>query len=94
MTTEQITYLGVNGTALADTITSNVATFTGKTILTPPDGFPSITESLFQVYINGVFIPVENRQTLQNGLDIEVIFSNLGYSLESTDQIIILGKFN
>jgi len=94
MTTEQITYLGVNGTALADTITSNVATFTGKTILTPPDGFPSITESLFQVYINGVFIPVGNRQTLQNGLDIEVIFSNLGYSLESTDQIIILGKFN
>lgn len=96
MTQEQITYVGMSNTALADSVSGLVATFTNHIIASPPAGFPALDEGDFQVYINGVMIPTENRTTTlpQVGSDITVTFNDLGFTLESTDQIIIVGKFS
>ena len=94
MTAEQIAYVGMNNTALADLVSEPVATFYNHTIATPPAGFTAMTEGDFQVYVNGVFIPTQNRLTTQVGSDITTTFSDLGFALDSTDQIIIVGKFS
>jgi len=94
MTAEQITYVGMQSTALADTVSSTVATFLSKLIPTPPTGFPALDEGDFQVYINGVLIPVANRTTAQSGSNITVTFSNLGFTLDSSDQVLLVGKFS
>jgi hypothetical protein len=96
MTAEQITYVGMQSTALADSFTIDTATFNSKTIPTPPTGFPAIGQGDFQVYVNGVLIPVDNRTiTLpQVGVNIVVTFINLGYNIEAADQIILIGKFS
>jgi len=94
MTSEQITYVGMQSTALADTVSSTVATFLSKLIPTPPTGFPALDEGDFQVYINGVLIPVANRTTAQSGSNITVTFNNLGFTLDSSDQVLLVGKFS
>ena len=98
MTTEQIAYVALQKSALADsnTITNTQVTFLGKTIETPPADFPTLTQSDFTVYINGLTVPVVNRTiTLpQVGSDIIITFENLGFNLDSTDQVLLVGKFN
>lgn len=94
MTTEQIMYVGLSSTAVADTISDPQAIFLNHTIATPPTGFEPIGEEDFQVYVNGVFIPAVNRTTAQNGNNLTVTFTGLEYGVDSTDQIIIVGKFN
>ena len=94
MTQMQIDYVGLNTTAVSDAIGGLVAAFYNRTIATPPSGFPAITESSFMVYLNGVPIPSANRTTAQAGTDIEVTFVDLGFALDNTDQIIIVGKFS
>lgn len=94
MTAEQIAYIGLSNTALADSIVDPVATFSGRTLGVPPAGFPLLGEEDFQVYINGVFIPTINRTTTQSGSDIIITFIDLGFTLESTDQIILVGKYS
>ena len=95
MTADQIAYVGMSNTALADVVLGLVAAFGGHVIATPPLGFPALNEGDFQVYINGVMIPIENRTTTlpQVGTDIVVTFNDLGFTLDITDQIIIVGKF-
>tara|TARA_R110000868_G_scaffold46_3_gene599 strand:+ start:2984 stop:4222 length:1239 start_codon:yes stop_codon:yes gene_type:complete len=95
MTAAEITYVGMSNTALADTVLEPLATFNNHTIASPPAGFPALDEGDFQVYINGVMIPKENRITTlpQVGTNITVTFNDLGFTLDSTDQIIIVGKF-
>ena len=95
MTAEQIAYVGLQSTALANTVASTTATFTNKTIATPPTGFPEITKQDFQVFINGVAIPTENITSIsQSNSDIVVAFTNLGFVLDSTDQVLLVGKFS
>ena len=99
MTAEQIQYIGLQSTALADTVTANSATFQSKTIATPPSGFPALTEEDFQVFINGVAIPtnsVANNVTsiAQSGTNIVVTFNNLGFTLDSSDQVLLVGKYS
>jgi len=96
MTQEQIAFVGTVNTATADIISYPIATFTNKTVLTPPAGFSALQQSDFQVYINGVKVPVDNRTVTlpQVGIDITVTFNDLGFTLDSTDQITIVGKFN
>ena len=56
---------------------------------------PAMDEGDFQVYINGVMVPTENRTTTlpQVGTNIAVTFNDLGFTLDSTDQVLIVGKF-
>jgi len=94
MTAQQIAYVGLSNTAVADIITDPVATFSARTLGVAPEGFPFVGEEDFQVYINGVFIPTANRNTTQSGANIITTFSDLGFTIESADQIIIVGKFS
>jgi hypothetical protein len=94
MTAAQITYVGMSNTALADAIVGLVATFNTHTIATPPTGFPVLDEGDFQVYINGIMVPTQNRTTIQSGANITTTFTDLGFTLDSTDQIVIVGKFS
>jgi hypothetical protein len=95
MSVDQITFVTLNSSAIAAAITYNTATFSGKTITTPPAGF-SITEDSFQVYINGQFIPAAQRTTTQSGADILVTFDTeaIGYEMLEVFEILIVGKFN
>jgi hypothetical protein len=94
MTAEQIAYIGLSNTSLADSVADPVATFSNRSLASAPSGFPLLGEEDFQVYINGVFIPTINRTTSQSGANIIVTFVNLGFTLESVDQIILSGKYN
>jgi hypothetical protein len=93
MTPEQINFVGISNTALADSVSGLVAVFNNHTILTPPPGF-TITQESFQVYVNGVLIATQNRTVQQVGANIEVTFSNLDYNIDSQDQIVLVGKFS
>jgi hypothetical protein len=95
MTAAEIAYVGLNTTAVATGgITATTATFNSNTIATPPTGFAAVNEQDFQVYLNGTVIPPQNRTTTQVGGNIVVTFTNLGYALESTDQVVLIGKFS
>ena len=93
MTPQQIDFVGVNNTAIADQVLTSTAIFNNHTILTPPAGF-TITQESFQVYVNGVLISTADRTVTQVGSNIQISFTNLDYSLDSQDQVILVGKFN
>jgi hypothetical protein len=94
MTSEQITYVGMSNTALASSVGELLATFNGHSKAVAPSGFTPVSEVDFQVYINGVMIPVENRTTDNSGSNITVTFNDLGFTLDSTDQVVLVGKFS
>ena len=93
MTQEQIDFVGINTTAVADQVTGGVAIFVGKTILTPPVGFV-LDQLSFQVYVNGVVIQTADRTVTQVGSNVQVTFNNLDYGIDSQDQVILVGKFS
>lgn len=94
MTAEQIAYVSLNTTAIANSILDPVATFTNKTLATPPSGFPALAETDFTVYLNGVPIPTTNRTTAQAGSNVTVTFNDLGFTLESSDEVLLVGKYS
>ncbi|CAB4124839.1 hypothetical protein UFOVP54_34 [uncultured Caudovirales phage] len=94
MTPEQIAFVGISNTALADLVSHPTATFNNHSISVPPSGFAAPVEKDFQVYINGVMIPKENRTTSNSGANITVTFNDLGFTLDSTDQVVLVGKFS
>lgn len=68
----------------------------GVNILPAPQGLPATTKDNFYVFINGQYIDQSEILSIeQDGTDVLVIFDNtdLGYSLDSTDEIEIKGKF-
>lgn len=101
MTAEEITYVSLRNTAVADSLISSTATFDNKTIATPPTGFNAITVEDFDVYINGRKVPSTQVTSVgQNGANIEAVidvagfFEQAGAVFESTDEVILIGKFS
>jgi len=90
-------YLNTNITKIANTVTTNTATFNGATIKQPASGstLPPTSVSNFYFYINGQNIP-SSYVTLDSGSG-NVVFTfntgSIGYSLISTDEITAVGKF-
>ena len=93
MTAEQIAYISLSNSALADTVSGTVATFNIHTIATAPAGF-TIGQEDFKVFINGQFISTNLRTVTQSGPDITVTFSGLEYPIDNNDQVVLVGKFN
>ena len=95
MTQEQINYLSLNNTAIANSVTSSTASFNSKTIASAPAGF-TLGQEAFSVYINNTYIPNGQRTVAQDGSMITVTFitNDLGYLLESTDEVVLVGKFS
>lgn len=95
MSQQEIDYIKLNSTAVADLITSNTATFNSKTIVVPPAGFAT-GDANFQVYVNGQFIPNLQFDIAQVGGNIEVTFDTvaIGYEMLEQFEILLVGKFN
>jgi hypothetical protein len=94
MTAAEISFVGLNTTAIADLVSSPVATFNTHTIVTPPTGFPAITQNDFKVFINGQFISNNLRTVVQSGSNITVTFSGLEFPVDGNDQVVLVGKFS
>jgi hypothetical protein len=92
-----LTYLNTNKTEKADTITVNTAIFVGASILQPAVGstLPPTTVNNFTFYINGQYVPSSLITLLEAGGNTTATFdvTNLGYSLESDDEVIAIGKW-
>ena len=92
------TYLGASVTKTATTITTNTAEFSA-TFAQPATGssLPATSVSNFTFYVNGIYISITNITSfVDNGSDtctLTVNTTNLGYNLESTDEIVAIGKF-
>ena len=91
-------YLNTNITKVSDTITvPNTAIFTGAAVLQPSEGssLPSTTKNNFIFYINGQYVPSSLVTLTENGGNITLLFNttSLGYTLESDDEVIAIGKF-
>jgi len=95
MSSAEIAFVTLNTAVIADIVVSNKATFSNRTIATPPSGF-SISEESFQVYVNGILIPATQRSTAQEGLNIEVTFNTaaIQYVMRPEFEIVLVGKFN
>lgn len=93
MTAEQITYVSLSNSALADTVLGTITTFNNRTIATAPAGF-TVGQEDFKVFINGQFISTNLRTVAQSGSNITVTFSGLEYPIDSNDQVVLIGKFN
>jgi len=96
MTTAQINYVSLNTTAVASSISgTTTAVFNGKTLATPPSGF-TLGQEGFAAYINNTYIPNSQRTVSQVSSNINVVFTtdDIGYLLNSTDEVILTGKFS
>lgn len=95
MNDEEIAFVALNAAVLADTVSTNLATFNNRTIAVAPVGF-TVTQSSFQVYINGIIAPESARTVTQVDSDITVTFDAgiLGYNVDSDDQVLLVGKYS
>jgi len=95
LTQEIKDYLSLNNTAIVNSINvgTHTATFNGKTIVSAPSGF-SLGQDEFSVFINNTYIPNTQRTVSQAGSNITIVFStdDIGYTLQSTDEIVLVGK--
>jgi hypothetical protein len=94
---EDLLYINVNKSLKADTVTPpNIATFTA-TILEPSSAniLPQTSIVNFTFYINGQNIPSQFVNYTTNNGDVIFTFttSSIGYSLETDDEVIAIGKF-
>ena len=93
-----LTYLNTNITKIANTITvPNTAVFTGAALLQPPVGssLPPTDKNNFVFYINGQNINVNYVTLVEAGGNVTLTFdtTSIGYSLDLTDEVIAIGKF-
>jgi len=100
LSTTDITYLTLKNAAIANSKSSSSATFNSRTIATAPAGYPAPGVQDFEVYINGRRVPASQVTSItQVGADIVVVldvagfFEQVGAVLESTDEVLLIGKF-
>ena len=92
---DAIDYLSVVITKVAASIDGSVATFTGVNIKQAPAGSGlETTKENFYFFINGQYVSSLNIASIVNsGSTVLVTFSDVGYSLDSGDIIVGVGKF-
>lgn len=95
-----ITFLTLKNAAVASSKTNSSATFTSRTIATAPAGYTSPGIQDFEVYINGRRVPASQVTSVsQTGADIVAVldvagfFEIAGSVLQSSDEVLLIGKF-
>lgn len=90
LTMQNIYTSGANAFSVAGT----TLTWIGRTIATPPLGYPALTLDDFQVYINGKIAEKDAITSItQVGSNIEVLFNTgLDFQISATDEFVIIGK--
>ena len=101
MSSTEASFLRLNSSAIANSVSSLTAIYNSKTIATPPTGFPAIDKYDFEVYLNNRRVPTPQVTSIvQNGANIEVTLNVAaflgipGAELESDDEVLLIGKFN
>ena len=95
--TNTLIYLNTSKAIQATTVsTPNGATFSGA-FLAAPSGLPATSATSFSYYVNGQLIEPNAITTfIDNGngtCTLTVNTTNLGFTLQSTDEIVAIGKF-
>jgi hypothetical protein len=69
--------------------------FTGASILQPTSLLPQTTIANFEFYVNGQNVPssLASFNSYTGGVSVTLNTGSLGYSLETDDEIIAIGKF-
>ena len=101
MTAEQKAYVTLQKIYTSNTVTvtvnseANTVTFVGLTYATIPSGFPALTISDHQVFINGLIVETDAINSInQDSGNVVVQFNNtLGFAVGSSDEFTIVGKF-
>ena len=89
-------YINTNKQLQADIITvPDTVIFTGASILQPSSLLPPTTVNDFEFYINGQSVPslIASLNSYVGGVSVTFNTGSLGYSLETDDEIIAIGKF-
>lgn len=103
MTAQEIAFVQLKNTAIADILSGQVATFTGKIIATPPAGFSALSAADFEVYINGRRVPSSQVTSIAQSptgtaieatVDIAAFMVTPGAVFENDDEVVLVGKFN
>ena len=95
---DQLTYLNRSLVKVADSTTINTATFNAEFLPAPlSSAFPPTSKDNFTFYINGIYIRFSVVSTFVdngNGTCTVTFDTNaLGYNLETSDEVIAIGKF-
>jgi hypothetical protein len=93
-----LVYLNTNKPLKADTITvPNQALFLGASLAQPPNGsqLPATSINNFIFYINGQYVPTSLVSFVSDvtGIRIQFNTAQVGYVLETDDEVIAIGKF-
>jgi hypothetical protein len=98
--TDTILYLNTSETKKADaaSTTSNTATFLNTAFKQPPaeSGLPATSVSDFKFFVNGVYVDATHITSfVESGANtvLTINAGTLGYSFDSQDEIIAVGKF-
>jgi hypothetical protein len=98
--TDVILYLNTSETKKADaaSTTSNTATFLNTSFKEPPagSGLPATSVSDFKFFVNGVYVDATHITSfVESGVNTVLTINEgtLGYSFDSQDDIISVGKF-
>ena len=69
--------------------------FTGASISQPTSLLPATTIANFEFYVNGQNVPTSlaSFNSYGGGISVTLNTGSLGYSLETDDEIIAIGKF-
>lgn len=89
-------YFNNQKTVLGVYVNSTTATF-DKGFAVPPNGLPAPTADNFDFYINGTLVERLGIVSFTDNVTTSTLVINptvLGFSLEASDKIISIGKFN
>ncbi len=90
------TYLSTNKTVTGTVATNNTVTFANGW-LAAPTGLPATSVTNFTFFINGQYVEPTSITSFTNGGGVSTLVLNtaiLGYTLESDDVVIAIGKFS
>ena len=91
-----LTYINAKKALQADIINiPDTFIFTGASILQPSSLLPVTTIANFEFYVNGQNVPssLASFNSYVGGISVTLNTGSLGYSLETDDEIIAIGKF-
>ena len=93
-----LTYLDTNITKTANTISGgNTAVIIGAAVLQPGalSSLPATSINNFTFYINGQYVPSSLVTLTEGSGNVTLVFNtaSLGYTLESDDEVVAIGKF-
>lgn len=86
------TYLGTNKSVTGTVVSSNTATFSA-TWLVAPSPLPATSVVNFTFFVNGQYVEPTSITSFTDGSTLVLNINALGFSLESSDVVMAVGKF-